>query len=340
MKILITGGLGFIGSHTVVSLVENGFTPIIIDNCSNSSEEVLMQIETIIGKPLTFYKEDVTDGLALDRIFTTEKDIKGVIHFAAAKAVGESVENPLKYYHNNITGLVQLLTIMQNHQVNNMIFSSSCTVYGQVEKMPITEDAPVQAPISPYGNTKKVGEEIIQDVAKSSDLQAILLRYFNPIGAHPSALIGELPLGVPQNLLPFITQTAVGIREKLSVFGSDYPTPDGTCIRDYIHVLDLADAHVIALKRLMNQQQESNIEIYNIGTGKGTSVLEMITAFEEVTQQSLPYEMAPRREGDTTIAFADTTLVNEKLGWKAQRTLEESLDSAWKWQLNISNKTL
>lgn len=340
MKILITGGLGFIGSHTVVSLVENGFTPIIIDNCSNSSEEVLMQIETIIGKPLTFYKEDVTDGLALDRIFTTEKDIKGVIHFAAAKSVGESVENPLKYYHNNITGLVQLLTIMQNHQVNNMIFSSSCTVYGQVEKMPITEDAPVQAPISPYGNTKKVGEEIIQDVAKSSDLQAILLRYFNPIGAHPSALIGELPLGVPQNLLPFITQTAVGIREKLSVFGSDYPTPDGTCIRDYIHVLDLADAHVIALKRLMNQQQESNIEIYNIGTGKGTSVLEMITAFEEVTQQSLPYEMAPRREGDTTIAFADTTLVNEKLGWKAQRTLEESLDSAWKWQLNISNKTL
>lgn len=340
MKILITGGLGFVGSHTVVSLIENGFHPVIIDNCSNSSEDVLMQIETIVGRTLTFYKEDVTDESALDRIFTTESDIKAVIHFAAFKEVGESVKKPLKYYHNNITGLVQLLIAMQKHSVTNLIFSSSCTVYGQEEKMPITEKSPIQQPISPYGNTKKIGEEIIQDTAKSSDLQAILLRYFNPIGAHPSALIGELSQGIPQNLLPFITQTAVGIREKLSVFGNDYPTPDGTCIRDYIHVLDLSEAHVIALKRLIENKQESNVEIYNIGTGIGISVLEMIQAFEKVTNQPLPYEITNRREGDVTIAYADTTLANEKLGWKNKRTLEESLESAWKWQLNISNKII
>lgn len=336
MKILVTGGLGFIGSHTVVSLIGNGFEPIIIDNCSNASIEVLNNIKEIVDKDITFYNIDITDLPTLKDFFIKEKHIQGVIHFAAAKAVGESVSNPLKYYHNNITGLVNLLLCMEEHSIHKMIFSSSCTVYGQAETMPITENAPVQAPMSPYGNTKKVGEEIINDTVNSSSLKAILLRYFNPIGAHPSTLIGELPIGVPQNLIPFVTQTAAGMREKLSVFGNDYDTKDGTCVRDYIHVMDLADAHVVAMKRLVEEKQQSAVETFNIGTGTGSSVVEVIEAFERVSGQKLKYEFAPRRAGDTTIAYADTHKANEVLGWKATRSLDVALESAWNWQKKLS----
>lgn len=336
MKILVTGGLGFIGSHTVVSLIENGFEPIIIDNCSNASIEVLNNIKEIVDKDITFYNINITDLPTLKDFFIKEKHIQGVIHFAAAKAVGESVSNPLKYYHNNITGLVNLLLCMEEHSIHKMIFSSSCTVYGQAETMPITENAPIQAPMSPYGNTKKVGEEIINDTANSSSLKAILLRYFNPIGAHPSTLIGELPIGVPQNLIPFVTQSAAGIRGKLSVFGNDYDTKDGTCVRDYIHVMDLADAHVVAMKRLVEEKQQSAIETFNIGTGTGSSVVDVIEAFERVSGQKLEYEFAPRRAGDTTIAYADTHKANEVLGWKATRSLDVALESAWNWQKKLS----
>lgn len=337
MKILVTGGLGFIGSHTVVSLIENGFEPVILDNCSNATEDVLNNIQTIVGREIPFYNVDITDFKSFENVFVKEETIQGVIHFAAAKAVGESVSHPLKYYHNNITGLVNLLMCMDQFSIRNMIFSSSCTVYGQAETMPITEDAPVQAPMSPYGNTKKVGEEIIIDTAHSSDLKAILLRYFNPIGAHSSTLIGELPIGVPQNLIPFVTQTAAGIREKLSVFGNDYDTKDGTCVRDYIHVMDLADAHVIAMKRLVEEKQQSAVETFNIGTGTGSSVVEVIEAFERVSGQKLNYEFAPRRAGDTTIAYADTHKANDVLGWKATRSLDVALESAWNWQKKLSN---
>ena len=338
MKIVVTGGLGFIGSHTVVELQNEGFEVIAIDNLSNSSLEVLNGIERITGKKPIFENLDLRDKTAVQNFFATHTDISGVIHFAASKAVGESVENPLLYYENNLNSLIYLLQELQKKPAAQFIFSSSCTVYGQAEKMPITEDAPIQTAMSPYGNTKQIGEEIIKDVAKVSAVNAILLRYFNPIGAHESAEIGELPLGVPQNLVPFITQTAIGLREKLSVFGNDYPTPDGTAIRDYIHVVDLAKAHVVALKRLLNQQNLENVEIFNLGTGTGSSVLEVINAFEKVSNQKLNYQIVGRREGDITEAYANTEKANSILGWKTELSLEDALSSAWKWENKIRNK--
>ena len=338
MKIVVTGGLGFIGSHTVVELQNEGFDVIIIDNLSNSSMEVLNGIKRITGKKPIFENIDLREKAAVQNFFATHTDISGVIHFAASKAVGESVENPLLYYENNISTLIYMLQELTKLKTANFIFSSSCTVYGQAEKMPITEEAPIQTAMSPYGSTKQIGEEIITDTSKVSALNAILLRYFNPIGAHESAEIGELPLGVPQNLVPFITQTAIGLREKLSVFGNDYPTQDGTAIRDYIHVVDLAKAHVVALKRLLNQQNLENVEIFNLGTVTGSSVLEVIHAFEKVSDQKLNYQIVGRREGDITEAYANTEKANSILGWKTQSSLEEALASAWKWEKKIRNK--
>lgn len=334
-KILVTGGLGFIGSHTVVELQNEGFEVVIIDNLSNAEEKVLHGIETITGQKPIFENLDLREKEAVRAFFKKYNDIAGVIHFAASKAVGESVENPLLYYENNINALVYILQELQSKSGADFIFSSSCTVYGQAEKMPITEDASIQLAASPYGNTKQIGEEIIRDVAKVSNINAILLRYFNPIGAHPSAEIGELPIGVPQNLVPFITQTGIGMRKELSVFGSDYPTPDGTCIRDYIHVVDLAKAHVVALKRLIDKKNETAVEVFNVGTGKGSSVLEVIRSFEKVSGQKLPYKLVERRDGDVIEAYADTQKANFVLGWKAQSTLDEAIESAWKWEKKI-----
>ncbi|MES2410363.1 MAG: UDP-glucose 4-epimerase GalE [Bacteroidota bacterium] len=335
MKILVTGGLGFIGSHTVVELQNEGFEVIAIDNLSNSSINVLDGIEKITGKKPLFENIDLREKSAVQNFFKKHNNVVGVIHFAASKAVGESVENPLLYYENNINSLVYILQEMANLPQANFIFSSSCTVYGQAEKMPITEDASVQPANSPYGNTKQIGEEIIVDVAKVTNISSILLRYFNPIGAHPSAEIGELPIGVPQNLVPFITQTASGLRKELLVNGNDYPTPDGTCIRDYIHVVDLAKAHVIALQRLLNKKNTEKVETFNLGTGTGSSVLEVINAFEKVSGQKLPYKIKGRREGDVISAYANTDKANKVLGWKAQLSLEEGLASAWKWEQKI-----
>jgi UDP-glucose 4-epimerase len=335
MKILVTGGLGFIGSHTVVELQNEGFEVVAIDNLSNSSIEVLDGIEKITGKKLLFENIDLREKLAVQNFFKKHQDISGVIHFAASKAVGESVKNPLLYYENNINSLVYLLQELANLPQANFIFSSSCTIYGQAEKMPITEDASVQPANSPYGNTKQIGEEIINDVAKVTNINSVLLRYFNPIGAHSSAEIGELPIGVPQNLVPFITQTAYGLRKELSVYGNDYPTPDGTCIRDYIHVVDLAKAHVVALQRLLNKQNLDRVETFNLGTGKGSSVLEVINAFEKVSGQKLPYKIVGRREGDVISAYANTDKANKVLGWKAELSLEDALASAWKWEQKV-----
>jgi UDP-glucose 4-epimerase len=335
MKVVVTGGLGFIGSHTVVELHQAGFEPIIIDDLSNSTIEVLSGLKNILGYTPAFEKLDLRDKASVKDFFKRHQDIQGIIHFAASKAVGESVENPLLYYENNISTLVYLLQELEQKEKAHFIFSSSCTVYGQAEKMPITEDAPVQQAMSPYGNTKQIGEEIIQDVAKVSGINAILLRYFNPIGAHPSAEIGELPIGVPQNLVPFITQTGIGLRKELSVFGYDYPTPDGTAVRDYIHVVDLAKAHVVALQRLLQGKNLDKVETFNVGTGKGSSVLEVIHAFEKVSGQKLPYKIVGRREGDITIAYANTDKANQVLGWRATSTLEEAMASAWKWEKKI-----
>ena len=335
MKILVTGGLGFIGSHTVVELQNEGFEVIIIDNLSNTSLSVLDGIQNITGKVPAFEQLDLRDKNKVQDFFKRHADIEGVIHFAASKAVGESVGNPLLYYENNINVLVYILQELEKKPTANLIFSSSCTVYGQAEKMPITEDSSVQTAMSPYGNTKQIGEEIIIDAAKASSINAILLRYFNPIGAHPSAEIGELPLGVPQNLVPFITQTGIGLRQELSVYGDDYPTPDGTAIRDYIHVVDLAKAHVIAMQRLLNKKNQDKVETFNLGTGTGSSVLEVIHAFEKVSGQKLPYKIVARREGDITEAYANTHKANTILGWKAQSTLEEAMASAWKWEQKI-----
>lgn len=335
MKILVTGGLGFIGSHTVVELQNEGFEVVIIDNLSNSSEEVLDGIVAITDKKPIFEKIDLRDKTAVQDFFKKYQDVSGVIHFAASKAVGESVGNPLLYYENNISTLVYLLQELQQKPEASFIFSSSCTVYGQAEKMPITEDAPVQKPMSPYGNTKKIGEEIITDTTKVTNISAILLRYFNPIGSHPSAEIGELPIGVPQNLVPFITQTGIGMRQELSVFGDDYPTPDGTAVRDYIHVVDLAKAHVVALQRLLNKKNVEKVETFNLGTGTGSSVLEVIYSFEKVSNKKLPYKIMDRREGDITEAYANTDKANTVLGWKAKSTLDEAMTSAWKWEQKI-----
>ena len=335
-KILVTGGLGFIGSHTVVALQEKGFDVIIIDNLSNSSIDVLGGITKITKVSPEFINLDLREKEAVEKFFEQNKNIEGVIHFAASKAVGESVLNPLLYYENNISSLIYLLQLLKENNIPHFIFSSSCTVYGQADNLPITENAPVKKAESPYGNTKQIGEEIISDTCKISDnLHAISLRYFNPIGAHPSANIGELPMGTPQNLVPFITQTAIGKRDKLSVFGDDYPTPDGTCIRDYIHVVDLALAHVVALERLIEENQDDNFEVFNLGTGKGNSVLEVIQSFEKVSGEKLPYQISERREGDIIAAYADTTKANEMLQWKAEHTLDDALASAWKWQKKI-----
>ena len=335
MKIVVTGGLGFIGSHTVVELQNENFEVIVIDNLSNSSIEVLDGIERITGKKPLFEEIDLRDKTAVKDFFKKYPDVSGVIHFAASKAVGESVQNPLLYYENNISSLVYILQELQEKPEANIIFSSSCTVYGQAKIMPIAESTPVQPAMSPYGNTKQIGEEIITDVTKISNLNAILLRYFNPIGAHPSNEIGELPLGVPQNLVPFITQTGVGLRKELSVYGNDYPTVDGTCIRDYIHVVDLAKAHVIAMQRLLNKKNSEKLEIFNLGTGTGSSVLEVIHAFEKASGQKLPYKIVDRREGDITEAYANTDKANTVLGWKTELTLEDAIASAWKWEQKI-----
>lgn len=338
MKVLVTGGLGFIGSHTVVELQEKGFEVVIIDDLSNSSIDVLEGITAITGKTPVFEKLDLKDRDKVASFFSKHQDIIGVIHFAASKAVGESVEKPLLYYENNINTLVYMLKEVLKLKTSNFIFSSSCTVYGQADTMPITEQAPIKPAESPYGNTKQIGEEIIKDTCKvHSEFKAISLRYFNPVGAHASANIGELPIGVPQNLVPFITQTAAGLRKELSVFGDDYPTPDGTCIRDYIHVVDLAKAHVVALERLLQDANESNYEIFNLGTGTGSSVLEVINAFEKVSGEQLPYKFAPRRTGDVIQAYADTQKANKVLGWKSQLTLEDAMSSAWKWERKIRN---
>ena len=335
MKVLVTGGLGFIGSHTVVALQNEGFEVVIIDNLSNSSEEVLKGIVAITGKTPLFEKMDLRDKSAVADFFKKHTDVSGVIHFAASKAVGESVEQPLLYYENNISTLVYLLQQLQEKPEAHFIFSSSCTVYGQAEKMPITENASIQTAMSPYGNTKQIGEEIITDVTKVTNINAILLRYFNPIGAHPSTQIGELPIGVPQNLVPFITQTGIGLRKELSVYGNDYRTSDGTCIRDYIHVVDLARAHVVALQRLIQKKNLEKIETFNLGTGTGSTVLEVIKTFEKVSGKDLPYKIVGRREGDITSAYANTDKANDILGWKSELTLEDGIASAWKWEQKI-----
>jgi UDP-glucose 4-epimerase len=338
MKILVTGGLGYIGSHTVVALSEAGYEVVIVDNLSNTRIEVLDGIESIIGRRPTFYELDLRNELHVVELFDKEPSIEGVIHFAASKAVGESVENPLLYYENNLSSFIYLLKQLAVKPKSHLIFSSSCTVYGQADVMPITEKAPIKVAESPYGNTKQIGEEILKDTVKvSSGLSAIALRYFNPIGAHDSAKIGELPLGVPQNLVPFITQTAAGLRKELAVFGDDYPTPDGTCIRDYIHVVDLAEAHVAALTRLVKGESISNYEVFNLGTGKGSSVLEVIESFEKVSRSKLPYRIAGRREGDVIQAFADTEKANSVLGWKAKYSLDDALASAWAWERKLRN---
>lgn len=337
-KILVTGGLGFIGSHTVVELQNEGYEVVIIDDLSNSSIKVLDGITSITGKKPIFEKLDLKEKSKVEDFFKKHSDIKGVIHFAASKAVGESVKEPLLYYENNISTLVYILKELKKLPEASFIFSSSCTVYGQADELPITENAPIKQAESPYGNTKQMGEEIIRDTCKvTQNLKAIALRYFNPVGAHESAKIGELPIGVPQNLVPFITQTAIGLREQLSIFGDDYPTPDGTCIRDYIHVVDLAKAHVVALKRLLENKNKSNYETFNLGTGKGSSVLEVVHSFERVSGEKLNYEIVGRREGDIISAYADTTKANNELGWKSQLSLDDAMRSAWKWEQKVRN---
>lgn len=332
-KILVTGGLGYIGSHVVVELQNNNFEVLIIDDLSNSSLKVLGGIQQISGIEPSFEKIDLKNKESVVDFFSRHTDIDGIIHFAASKAVGESVNNPLKYYENNIHSLVYLIQEINKLPTQKLIFSSSCTVYGQADKLPITENAPIKEPESPYGNTKKVGEQIIKDTTKANAFfNSIALRYFNPIGSHESALIGELPIGTPQNLVPFVTQTGIGLRDRLSIFGNDYPTPDGTCIRDYIHVVDLAKAHVVAMKRLIEENNTENYEVYNIGTGKGSSVLEVVNTFEEVSRVKLNYSFVERRSGDIISAYADTTKANSVLGWKSELTLKNALHSAWEWE--------
>ncbi len=336
-KILVTGGLGYIGSHTVVELQKVGFEVVIIDNLSNSSIEVLEGIINITKRKPLFEKLELRDKTAVETFFKNHNEIAGIIHFAASKAVGESVDKPLLYYENNLNTLIYLLQECKKHAIQNFIFSSSCTVYGEPDSLPITESAPVKKATSPYGNTKQISEEIIFDNCSVTDLRSIALRYFNPIGAHESAEIGELPIGIPQNLVPFITQTAAGLREELSVFGNDYPTLDGSCIRDYIHVVDLAKAHVVAMQRLLENKCTANFEIFNVGTGRGSSVLEVINAFEKVTEQKLNYKIVDRRPGDVIAVYADTKKANNILGWKAEKTMEEALSSSWKWEQKVRN---
>lgn len=336
-KILVTGGTGYIGSHTTVELQNAGYEVVIVDNLSNSNIKVLDGIEAITGIRPAFEEVDCTDMPALKAVFDKYPGIKAIINFAASKAVGESVQKPLLYYRNNLTTLINLLELMPQYGVEGFVFSSSCTVYGQPEILPVTEDTPRQTATSPYGNTKKICEDIITDaVHADAPYKAILLRYFNPIGAHPSAKIGELPLGVPQNLIPFVTQTAAGIREQLSVFGNDYNTPDGSCIRDYINVVDLAKAHVVAVERMLTGKSLENVEVFNVGTGRGLSVLEIVDTFQKVTGVKLNYKIVGRREGDIEQVWADPTKANNVLGWKAEASVEDTLLSAWRWQESLA----
>jgi UDP-glucose 4-epimerase len=340
-KILVTGGTGYIGSHTTVELIEEGFEPIIVDNLYNSEAIVVDRIQKITGVKPHLEVFDLCDQEKLDRFIQKNNDISAVIHFAAYKAVGESVNKPLEYYRNNLLSLINLLDVMKRHGIPSLVFSSSCTVYGQPEKLPVTEDAPLQPATSPYGNTKQIGESIIRDTTVSDkNLKAISLRYFNPIGAHPSALIGELPRGVPENLVPFLTQTGYGIREELKVFGDDYNTPDGSCIRDYLHVVDLAKAHVIAIKRLIEDKSKTNYEVFNLGTGKGVSVLEAIKSFERVSGIKLKYKIVGRRAGDIEKIWANPSYANKELGWKTLSSLDEAMKTAWDWEKMFRNNKL
>ena len=338
-RILVTGGTGYIGSHTVVELQQSGFEVIIVDNLVNSNVEVLCGIEKITGIRPIFENVDCTEYVNLDRTIEKYPDIKAIIHFAALKAVGESVNHPLEYYRNNLVSLINLLELIPKHKIENIVFSSSCTVYGQPDVLPVTEDAPIKKALSPYGNTKKIAEDIITDTINANHaLSAILLRYFNPIGAHPTAEIGELPNGVPNNLLPYITQTAIGLRNELKVFGNDYNTPDGSCIRDYINVVDLAKAHVIAVQRMLQKKQKSDVEVFNLGTGRGLSVLELLNIFQKVNKVKVPYKIVGRREGDIEQVWANPTLANQELGWTAQSSVEDTLRSAWKWELKLKER--
>lgn len=337
--ILLTGGTGYIGSHTVVELMESGYEVIIADNLSNSNIAVLDGIKDIVGRKPHFEKVDLAEKYPTEKLFDKYPKIDSIIHFAALKAVGESVRLPLKYYHNNLNSLMNLLENMIGRKISNFIFSSSATVYGEPDTLPVTEEAPVKQPTSPYGNTKKISEEILKDVQSvHSFINIISLRYFNPIGSHASALIGELPVGVPNNLVPFITQTAIGLRDELKVFGNDYNTPDGTAIRDYINVVDLAKAHVVALERLYEKKNKKAFEIFNLGTGNGSSVMEVIKAFESATGVKVKYKITERREGDVEKVYADAGLANRELGWKAKKTLEESLLTSWNWEKNLKLK--
>ncbi len=331
MNILVTGGAGFIGSHTVVSLAEAGFQPIILDDFSNSEPAVLGGLKKILGREVPCHVLDCNNYPALRQILREEK-IEGVIHFAAFKAVGESLQEPLAYYRNNLGSLITLIDAMLAEGVSNLIFSSSCTVYGEPDAPPVTEQTPVKPATSVYGNTKQIGEEILRDVAAVKPLKCISLRYFNPIGAHPSGLIGELPRGVPSNLVPFLTQTAAGLRESLTIFGNDYPTPDGTCVRDFIHVMDLAEAHVAALRYSINNSKSSFYDTFNLGSGQGNTVLELVKTFEKISGLALPYSIGPRREGDVVAVWADVQKSTELLKWRTKRSLEEALTDAWRWQ--------
>jgi len=338
-KILVTGGTGYIGSHTSVELIKEGYEVIIIDNLYNSEPDVIDRIHKITGVNPVLEVFDVCDRVKLDGFFNKHKDISAIIHFAAYKAVSESVSKPLDYYKNNLVSLINLLDAMKLFCVPDLVFSSSCTVYGQPLKLPVTEDAPLQPATSPYGNTKQIGEAIIRDTTFSDkNIKAISLRYFNPIGAHPSALIGELPRGVPENLVPYITQTAYGLRDELKVFGNDYDTPDGSCIRDYLHVVDLAKAHVVAVKRLIEGRNKANYEVFNLGTGKGVSVLEAIKSFERVSGIKLKYKITGRRAGDIEKIWADPSYANKELGWKTLSSLDDAMKTAWDWEKNIRNK--
>lgn len=338
-KIVVTGGAGYIGSHTTVELQDAGYEVIIVDNLSNSNAEVIDGIERITGIRPAFEKVDVADSAAMKKVMDNYPEVKGIIHFAASKAVGESVHKPLLYYRNNIDSLLTLLELMPEYKIEGLVFSSSCTVYGQPEILPVTESAPIQPALSPYGNTKQIDEEIIRDAIYSgAPYKSIILRYFNPIGAHPTAEIGELPIGIPQNLVPFLTQAAAGIRKELSVFGDDYNTPDGSCIRDYINVMDLAKAHVVAMDRILSGESTPNLEYFNLGTGKGVSVLELIHTFEKATGVKVPYKIVGRREGDIEQIWANPCYANEVLGWHAIEPLDDTLKSAWNWQLALQKR--
>ena len=338
-KIIVTGGCGYIGSHTVIELIGNGYDVLVFDNLSNSTEVSLDRIEQITGTRPAFVQLDLSDAKETNILFKLHQDVHAVIHFAAHKAVGESVLDPLKYYQNNLYALINTLSAQRENGINKFIFSSSATVYGDPDHLPVTEESELKRASSPYGNSKKIGEEILEDLTKSDlNFSAISLRYFNPIGAHASGFIGEIPSGIPNNLMPYITQTAAGVREQLLVYGNDYPTPDGTAIRDYIHVVDLAQAHVVALKRLLDQKQESPLEVFNLGTAKGYSVLEVIHSFESVTQVQLNYKLTDRRAGDIASLYAATERTEKQLGWKAQKGIDEMMRSSWEWEQYYRSK--